>query len=173
MTSGTLSSVTSDFLVRPAEPRDLPTLGRLGAALVEYHRALDPRRYMNLEDAAVGYARFLGGELSDPRAIVLVAVGEPAGSVVGYCYGTVEGRDWNALLDPHGSLRDVLVDPGARRRGVAEKLVLAMCSCLESVGVPRVVLHTAVQNREAQALFAKLGFRSTMLEMTREAGGGP
>jgi ribosomal protein S18 acetylase RimI-like enzyme len=39
------------------------------------------------------------------------------------------------------------------------------------MGAPRVLLHTAVQNEQAQALFSKLGFRSTMLEMTREAGG--
>jgi ribosomal protein S18 acetylase RimI-like enzyme len=46
-----------------------------------------------------------------------------------------------------------------------------MCRRLERLGAPRVLLHTASQNREGQALFAKLGFRSTMIEMTREAGG--
>jgi len=91
--------------------------------------------------------------------------------VVGYAYGVFEGRDWNALLDPHGALHDVFVDPSARKRGVAEMLVLEVCRRLARLGAPRVMLHTAVQNAPAQALFAKLGFRTTMLEMAREAGG--
>jgi hypothetical protein len=33
------------------------------------------------------------------------------------------------------------------------------------------VLHTAAGNADAQALFARLGFRRTMVEMTRETGG--
>jgi ribosomal protein S18 acetylase RimI-like enzyme len=35
-------------------------------------------------------------------------------------------------------------------------------------GAPRVVLGTAEQNEPAQRLFERLGFRRTMVEMTRE-----
>jgi ribosomal protein S18 acetylase RimI-like enzyme len=34
--------------------------------------------------------------------------------------------------------------------------------------MPRVLLMTAEQNASAQRLFARLGFRRTMIEMTRE-----
>jgi ribosomal protein S18 acetylase RimI-like enzyme len=171
-------------VVRPATPQDLPTLGRLGAMLVRYHRDLDPRRFMDIQNVETGYARFLGSQLKSDDAVVLCAVvgdgrspaslepGRNLDNVVGYAYGTVEGRDWNALLDEHGALHDVIVDPAARRGGVGEALVLEMCRRLEALGAPRVVLHTAVQNAAAQKLFAKLGFRSTMIEMTRESGGG-
>ena len=37
-----------------------------------------------------------------------------------------------------------------------------------SVGAPRVVLWTADKNQGAQRLFTRLGFRRTMIEMTRE-----
>jgi ribosomal protein S18 acetylase RimI-like enzyme len=40
---------------------------------------------------------------------------------------------------------------------------------LTEKGAPRIVLMTAVQNEPAQRLFTRLGFRTTMLEMTREA----
>lgn len=163
----------ADIVIRPARPSDLPAVGRLAAQLVEYHRALDPRRFMEIRDAAAGYARFLGNQLADPSSVVLVAVREPASDVLGYSYGAVEGRDWHALLDPHGSIHDVCVDPEARRQGVARQLLQAMCTRLEALGAPRILLHTAVQNVEAQALFAQLGFRSTMIEMTREAGVEP
>ena len=37
-----------------------------------------------------------------------------------------------------------------------------------SQGAPRVMLQTAVQNTVAQRVFAREGFRSTMLEMAME-----
>jgi len=39
---------------------------------------------------------------------------------------------------------------------------------LKALGAPRVVLMTAWQNEPARRFFARLGFRETMLEMTRE-----
>ena len=49
-------------LVRPAEPRDVPTLGRLGAALVRLHHQWDALRFIaptaNVEQ---GYGRYLRG----------------------------------------------------------------------------------------------------------------
>jgi len=39
---------------------------------------------------------------------------------------------------------------------------------LRSIGAPRVVLWTAEKNDPAQRLFTRLGFRRTMIEMTRE-----
>jgi ribosomal protein S18 acetylase RimI-like enzyme len=157
------------FVVRPVTPADLPRVARLAAQLVQYHQALDPKRYFHIDQVEQGYARFLGSQLTEPEAVVLCAARHA--DILGYAYGTLEPRDWNALLDRHGALHDVLVDPQARRQGVAERLVRETCRRLEALGAPRVVLHTAVQNEGGQALFAKLGFRPTMIEMTREAGG--
>lgn len=131
------------------------------------HHSLDPLRFLPGEGIGDGYGRWLAKESTRDGAVVLVA--EEGGLVVGYCYGTVEGRNYNDLLDAHGKLHDVFVDEGARRRGLARTLVLAMVEALAARGVPRVVLATAVANEAAQALFASLGFRPTMLEMTCEA----
>lgn len=163
--------MSRSFVVRAVDPVDLPAVGQLAGQLVRYHYGLDPKRFMLIDRVEEGYANFLGREAKNPRAVVLCAEEEPSGPIVGYAYGTLEGRDWNALLEPHGALHDVLVDPGARRAGVGAKLVLETCRRLEALGAPRVLLHTAVQNEAAQALFAKLGFRPTMIEMTRERGG--
>ena len=48
-------------------------------------------------------------------------------------------------------------------------MVTTVCAELKALGAPRVLLHTAWQNADAHAFFEKLGFRRTMLEMTREA----
>jgi ribosomal protein S18 acetylase RimI-like enzyme len=155
-------------IIREARVEDLPAIGALAGALVRFHHALDPKRYMLVDGVEAGYARYFRGELKDPAALILTA--EDHGAIIGYAYGRLEGRDWNALLEACGALHDLFVDPGARRRGVGRALLSAMVAALEAKGAPRILLHTAVQNHQAQALFAACGFRPTMLEMTRESG---
>jgi ribosomal protein S18 acetylase RimI-like enzyme len=156
--------------VRDAVADDLVALGRLAASLVAQHHAYDPKRFMLPPDVERGYRDWFGRELSNADAILLVAEadGETGLSVVGYAYGRVEGRDWNMLLDRHAALHDVLVGPEARGRGAGEALVRAFLDRARARGAPRVVLHSATPNVGAQRLFARLGFRPTMVEMTCE-----
>lgn len=150
--------------VRPATPADTRRLGELAAALVRFHHELDPARFFRADDVAEGYGRWLAREAKRDGALVLVAEDDHA-NVVGYAYATLEDRDWNELLDAHGKLHDVFVDPAARRRGIARALVLAARDRLLARGAPRIVLSTAHRNTEAQALFTALGFRPSMIEM--------
>jgi ribosomal protein S18 acetylase RimI-like enzyme len=154
--------------VRPATPADVPALGRMGAALARLHHEFDRARFMLPDDVESGYAWWLGRELQSKEAVVLVA--ERDGEAVGYAYGRLEGRDWNALLDACGCLHDLWVDEAARRAGAGEALAEAAARRLGELGAPRVVLSTAAKNEAAQRLFARLGFRPTMSEMTREVG---
>jgi ribosomal protein S18 acetylase RimI-like enzyme len=155
-------------VVRPALLTDVLALGRLAGQLVAYHHQLDPLRFMTMPNVEEGYGRFLGSQIDNPKALVLAAVAED-GAVVGYAYATLEGRDFNALLEAHGALQDVLVDPAVRRRGIGRQLVQEVCDRLRALGAPRVVLSTATENVHAQAMFSQLGFRKTMIEMTRES----
>lgn len=113
-----------------------------------------------------GYTWWLGRELANDKAVIFVA--EQGGEVVGYAYGRLEDKDWNALLDACGVLHDLWVDEGARRAGAGVRLVEAMVKRLGELGAPRVVLSAAAKNETARRLFASLGFRPTMIEMTRE-----
>jgi ribosomal protein S18 acetylase RimI-like enzyme len=152
--------------VRTAVPEDLPRVSELAAQLVRQHHSLDPQRFMLVEPIAEGYGRFLGGELHREEAIVLVA--EEDSSILGYAYATLEPRNWNDLLDAAGKLNDIFVDPATRRRGVGRALALAVIEALHQRGAPRLVLMTAWKNPDAHGFFESLGFRRTMLEMTRE-----
>jgi ribosomal protein S18 acetylase RimI-like enzyme len=155
--------------IRPATREDLAAVGRLGALLMRVHYEFDRQRFMRpLAGAERGYASFLGSQLGDPDSIVLVA--EHDGRVVGYVYAAVEPASWKELRDRAGYIHDVLVDEGHRRSGMAEDLMNAAVDWLRSRDVPRVVLATASQNESAQRLFQRLGFRPTMIEMTRELG---
>ena len=155
--------------IRPAAPADVEALGRLGALLVRVHHDFDPDRFIAATpQTEQAYGSFLGRQLDEPDIVLLVA--ERDGEVVGYAYAAVEGNDFLALRGPAGVLHDIVVDPGHRGQGVGRALLDATLEALEAKGVPRVVLSTAERNESAQRLFARAGFRRTMIEMTREAG---
>jgi ribosomal protein S18 acetylase RimI-like enzyme len=158
--------MTESVEIRPAQAEDLDDLGRMGGALVRFHHSLDAKRFMLVDGVERGYARFLSSQLADPDTVLLVAV--RGGARVGYAYARLEERDWNALLDVHGALHDIYVAPEERRNHVASALLDEVVRRLAARGAPRVVLATAVQNEAAQRLFQRHGFRTTMLEMTRE-----
>jgi ribosomal protein S18 acetylase RimI-like enzyme len=154
-------------LVRPATPADLPAIGRLGALLVEAHHQFDARRFLAPQPGtAAGYASYLGSQLGKPDVAVLVV--EVGGEAIGYAYAGVEGPDYMSLRGPAGIIYDIVVDPRFRGRGLGRVLLEATLAFLRSRGAPRAVLSTAQQNEAAQRLFARAGFRRTMIEMTRE-----
>jgi ribosomal protein S18 acetylase RimI-like enzyme len=158
----------ASILVRRAQARDVPTLGRLGAALVQAHYAFDPERFLTPgRQLEGGYAAFLEGQLKDSKVAIFVA--ERADAVVGYVYAGIEPRSWKELRDTAGFIHDVVVDTNARGLGIGTRLMEAASVWLVSQGVPRVMLWTADRNHAAQRLFERLGFRRTMIEMTREA----
>ena len=157
--------------IRPATAADLPAVGRLGALLVRLHHEFDAERFIAATPRTEqGYASFLGSQLGEPKVVVLVA--DEGGQVLAYSYAGVEGYDYMSLRGPAGILYDIVVDPARRGRGVGRLLLDATIAELERRGAPRVVLSTAERNEPAQRLFARAGFRRTMIEMTREAGGG-
>ena len=153
--------------IHPATPADLEAMGRLGALLVRIHHELDPDRFIAATpQTRHAYGSFLGTQLKEPNIVILVA--ERDGEVVGYTYAGVEGPDYMSLRGPAGVLYDIVVDPAHRGQGVGRMLLDATLEALKEKGAPRVVLSTAERNESAQRLFARAGFRRTMIEMTRE-----
>jgi ribosomal protein S18 acetylase RimI-like enzyme len=157
-------------IVRRATPADLPRIGHLGALLIKEHYDFDPQRFLAARpETSAGYAAFLSAQLEAQDKAVLVA--DDNGNVIGYAYAAIEGYDYRALRGPAGVLHDIIVDPEHRGRGVGRLLLDATLEFFRSRGVPRVVLSTAERNEAAQRLFARIGFRRTMIEMTLELDG--
>ena len=173
LTSGETDQDT--ISVRPARHPDLEAASKLAAALVREHHAYDPLRFMCIEPLEDGYLRFLRSQLGREDVVLLVAVRRfgVEDTVVGYLLASLEERDWSDLRDACGKIHDVYVDAGVRRHGVASLLVEEATSRLTAMGAPRVVLMAAWRNQGARQLFERLGFRSTMVEMTREAAPKP
>jgi ribosomal protein S18 acetylase RimI-like enzyme len=157
----------SPFLLRDARPADLAALARMGARLAREHHTMDPARFFLPEEPIEsGYAWWLGKELVNPRAAILVAVRR--GRVLGYAYGRVERRDWNTLRERCAVGVDLWVEPRARRGGVGRALVDALAQRFASKGQPRLVIQVAARNALARRIFSGTGFRETVVEMARE-----
>lgn len=156
----------SELRVRTMEKSDLDAVGVLAGRLVRMHHDVDPKRFLHLANPERGYARYFASEIENEDVVLLVA--EEDGQIAGYLYGRLEPRSYNELLDACGKIHDVFVDDAARRKGAGEALLREGMRRLKARGAPRIVLLTAVQNETAQRLFARLGFRTTMLEMTAE-----
>lgn len=163
-------------VVRPATAAELPACARLGARLSRLHHRLDPARFFQPPGLEAGYRWWLGKELRNPKAVVLVAVSAGARgreAVVGYAYGRLEPRDWNTLRDACGVGVDLIVMPRWRRLGLGGRLVEALAEALRDRGAPRLVLQVAARNPAAARAFEGMGFRPTMLELTRELAPAP
>lgn len=150
--------------IRPASNSDVTALGRLGAALMRQHHSSDPRRFILTDRPEEGYGRFLVSQLANPNLLVLVA--ERSNEVVGYVFAGIEPTSWRDLRGPCGFIHDVYVHESARGQGTGLKLLRAAIDWVHSKGMTQVVLWSKSGNDTAQRLFAKLGFRGTMLEMT-------
>jgi GNAT superfamily N-acetyltransferase len=154
-------------VIRRAVTADLQAVGRLGAMLLRAHHGFDADRFMSAGPGAEGgYASFLSTQLDAHDAVVLVA--DRDGQIVGYAYAGIEPRSWKELRERAGFIHDVLVDEGSRGAGIADMLMDAAITWVREQGVPRVLLWTAARNGQAQRLFVRKGFRSTMIEMTLE-----
>ena len=155
------------FTIRRAIASDAAALGRLGGLLLRTHYEFDRQRFMAPgDDPESGYASFLRWQMQEEDVAIFVA--EQDGQVVGYVYAGLEPQSWKELRDAAGFIHDVIVDAAGRRTGIATALVEAAAQRLKQRGAPRVLLWTASPNEGAQRLFERLGFRRTMIEMTRE-----
>jgi len=150
--------------IRPAARSDEAALGRLGAALMRQHHASNPRRFILTDRPEAGYGRFLVSQLADPDYLVLVAASSD--EVVGYVFAGIEPTSWRDLRGPCGFIHDVYVHEHVRRQGTGRELVRAAIAWVRSRGMSQVVLWSKSGNDAAQHLFAGLGFRQTMIEMT-------
>lgn len=161
----------SPLTVRPARAEDLDSVARMGAALVRLHHDWDEDRFFLPKGIEQGYRTYFASQLSVRETVILVA--ERDERVIGYTYASLIPRDWSDLREACGKVHDLYVEEPARSTGAGSALLSATVSRLKELGVPRIVLMVAAQNDHARAVFERVGFRETMIEMTLEANAEP
>jgi ribosomal protein S18 acetylase RimI-like enzyme len=131
--------------VRLLTAADAAPLAPLFGAYLDFYRvARDPS----------AEAAFLAARLSaaDSTALGALVDGQLRGFAL--CH-----HAYNSLrLAPAWILHDLFVHPEHRQKGMAEALIEAVHARAQAAGACEVVLSTAHDNRNAQALYEKLGY---------------
>lgn len=131
--------------IRAAGPHDIPELVRLfNAYRAFYGESPAPERaFVYIQDRVVGSSgRYFLAWLAD--------------KAVGFTH-LIPSTNTLAMR-PIWFLEDLYVDPAARRRGVATRLMQHAEQFARSTGAERLTLATAHDNLHAQHLYAKMGY---------------
>ena len=125
--------------------RALPYDDPLAQFLVERVQQEYVQRYGGPDEAAVDPGEFL-----PPRGLFLVAEvdGAPAGCGA-----------WRGIEPGVAEIKRVYVEPGFRRRGLAQEVVARLERGAATAGHRTVVLNTGDRQPEAIALYADAGYR--------------
>jgi len=151
--------MTARIVVRPARPENRPALVGFMAALQNHERAFHADRRPGEEMAGAHFAE-LERQATKTGGCVLLAL--EAGNPIGFLVGHVEGTSGHveAALRRYGRITDVYVEPSARRRGVAARLIAAAEDHFRAAGLRRVLLAVIAGNAGARAAYRRLGYRS-------------
>jgi ribosomal protein S18 acetylase RimI-like enzyme len=152
--------------VRRAEVRDLPTLARFAMALAQLHSTFDEERFTVPADGEVTFKRFFKAELMREDTVLLLA--EAGSTPMGYAFVRIEPASIEELRASGAWLHDIYVVPGARTRGVGRHLIEAASEAARNLGSKSLSLSVSPHNASGRALFERLGFRTTMIEMRAE-----
>jgi len=166
MTAFLFAMTDTPIQIRRADVKDLPILAKFGLALAQLHATFDERRFVVPEDGEVSFMRFFEAELAREDAVLLVA--EIAATPVGYAFVRIEAASLEDLRGIGAWLHDIYVAPDVRARGVGRRLVEAAFDAARSLGSKSLMLGVSPRNASGRALFDRMGFRATMVEMRAE-----
>lgn len=152
--------------IRLAAKADLAAIHRLVAELAAAHVGVDAARYTALSTAWGEYERAMTSDEASRPLLWLVA--EVDGQISGYLMAEHVEADDLAWSPEHVCVHDVLVEHAARKSGAARALIEAAAAWARGRGVRQLRLFTDDRNEAARAVFGRMGFRRTMVEMTRD-----
>lgn len=145
----------SEFIIRTARRQDAKPIGALWQALMDFHRARDPR-FEFAPSAMREFEQHLIQMMRSRGARVYVA--EAAGEVIGYTMGEIHTRKPIYPVGTYGFISDVVVDEAWRRKGVGRALAETLMAWFRQHGVTAIELFVAVANPVSDAFWRSLGF---------------
>jgi ribosomal protein S18 acetylase RimI-like enzyme len=147
--------------IAPVDAGDLPALLPLLRAYCDFYEVAPT------DDALLAMSRELLGDPMRQGVQLLArtpvgrdpADGDPGGAAVGFA--TVLWS-WQTLdAAPAAVMNDLYVAPSARGSGLAEALIAACAELARAHGAPELVWQTALDNHRAQAVYERIGARSS------------
>jgi len=153
--------------VRSATEGDAEQVAALNGLVQALHHATRPDRFKEVDPA--GFLPVAKSWFESPAIRLWVAERE-GGSLVGYVKAIRHVRPDHPLTPAATfvELDQIVVDPVARREGVGSLLAERVFAWADEVGADRVELSTWAFNRDAQAMFTRLGFSTDFSRLSRD-----
>lgn len=143
--------------VRPGRASDVPALLRLLAQLDQYHAEIQPSFFRAGARTGQEVRELIAGR----HSTILVAE-DGGGALVGAVTLRVYDTPAHPLMVPErrALLEDMVVDPGARRRGVGRALAEAARGWCRQEGASQLLLTVWEGNGGAERFYREAGFSS-------------
>lgn len=144
------------FHIRAAIRTDKEAIADLWVELMEYHRSLDIRFYIDPQGRKI-YLNHTQEMIRSGSCKVLVAEKIESGEVVGYLMGELQNRPPGAQAGTFGFISDIYVKNEWRQRGVGTALFEEMKRWFTLKKASAVELYIAQANPEAAGFWRSMG----------------
>ncbi|MHA1129275.1 MAG: GNAT family N-acetyltransferase [Candidatus Helarchaeota archaeon] len=141
-------------LVRDYKPQDLESTVRLMQIL---------SNLINVEFNEENWNHQIRIRCFDPQFRTLVA--EEKGTVVGMCFADIKHDETGHF---YGIIRNVIVDPQFRKKGVATNLIMKAIKIFADLKVNGIKVHVLEQIKDVIPLFEKFDFQCSTIIMEKD-----
>ena len=121
--------------------------------------------YQISPDAREKYKSYLREVFGDRNYAVFVAEGEEG--LVGFAMGRVNRNPSVVVPDAVGYIENIFVKEASRKTGVGKALCGQLLDWFRGRGVGHVELFYQIKNKEAEAFWKKMGFRTWLAKAYR------
>ncbi|MDT8311289.1 MAG: GNAT family N-acetyltransferase [Methylophaga sp.] len=154
---------TDKFFIRKAVEADLPMLVDFLAKLALHVAGTPPLNLKKKERSRL--MNVMRASLSDPDKLIIVAAApddRPVG--MGYLYISRNQGIWEQAEETESKsafIDDVWVEPDFRNMGIFSAIIRELVEFAELHDVHELILEYALSNKEAAAVWTRLGFKPT------------
>lgn len=110
------------------------------------------------------YEKLLPDGLSSPDHYLFTVQNSETGDRVGMVWFSV----MNQRQQPIAFIFDLYIEPAHRRKGYGRQTMLAIEEKVKALHIHQIGLHVFAHNHEARALYQRLGFVETNINMKKE-----
>lgn len=144
------------------EESEIPGILEVWKDFMDIHAMLDPY-YRRCEGCEKGMTDFILRCMREEDKLILVA--KQGAEVIGYLIAEVVVRPPCFITSEYGSIVDLAVKEGQRRKGAGEALYAEALQWMRAKGVKRLELKISVGNDGAGTFWAKQGFKEHLRTM--------
>lgn len=156
-----VNPIEKDWIIRPAEAKDVDALARMRIHLQEHLMQANPLLLPMSEPRRKSLPVFYARQIEDETSQALVAETPSNGELVGMAFARTAVNE-DIVPSRLGRIDDVWVEPPYRRKGVCRALVAELLVFFRQNNVEHLDLFHVVGNTQAEHSWSSLGFQPVL-----------